>query len=105
VGFKAEEPATVEFVRVWLSLLQASLEKKAPESAQKNINLEILRALEVPMPPIELRQQFARRLAAIERCKTVQRRAIDGCAGLFTSLENSAFRGEIVSEGCCGITR
>ena len=104
VGFTAEESATVEFVRVWLSLLQASLEKNAPESAQKNINLAILRALKVPTPPIELRRQFARRLAAIERCKTVQRRTIDGCARLFASLQHRAFRGEIVFEGRYGIT-
>ncbi|HRA89425.1 MAG TPA: hypothetical protein PK992_15175, partial [Planctomycetaceae bacterium] len=43
VGFRADDPATVEYVRVWLSFLQKALEDSAPESAQKNINLAILR--------------------------------------------------------------
>jgi type I restriction enzyme S subunit len=95
VGFKAEEAATVEFVRVWLSFLQATLEKSAPESAQKNINLEILRALKVPTPGIERRREFARRIAAIERCKAVQRSSSVYCETLFATLQHRAFRGEL----------
>lgn len=52
VGFRAASDATVEYVRVWLSFLQKMLEDAAPESAQKNINLAILRDLDVPLPPI-----------------------------------------------------
>lgn len=95
VGFRAEERATVEFVRLWLSFLQKILEKKAPESAQKNINLEILRALEVPNPGIELQRKFTRRIDAIERCKIVGRRAIHEYNMLFASLQHRAFRGEL----------
>lgn len=95
VGFRAEEQATVEFVRVWLSFLQASLEKRAPESAQKNINLEILRALEVPTPNINLQREFARRVGAIERCKIPLRRAADECDTLLVALQHLAFRGEL----------
>lgn len=96
VGFRAPEPATVEYVRVWLSFLQKTLEKNAPESAQKNINLEILRALDVPTPGITLQRVFADRLRAIERCKIAHRRAIDECNTLFASLQQRAFRGELV---------
>ena len=95
VGFRAEERATVEFVRLWLSFLQKNLEKKAPESAQKNINLEILRALEVPNPGIELQRKFTRRIDAIERCKIVGHRAIHEYNMLFASLQHRAFRGEL----------
>src|SRR5262249_42598443 len=95
VGFTAEERATVEFVRVWLSFLQASLERNAPESAQKNINLEILRSLDVPAPDIELRRQFARTLDAIERCKGSSRQAIDGVDALYVAVQHRAFRGEV----------
>ena len=35
VGFRADDPETVEFVRGWLTFLQKSLEDAAPESAQK----------------------------------------------------------------------
>ena len=97
VGFRAEERATVEFVRVWLSFLQASLEKSAPESAQKNINLEILRALDVPAPDIELRREFAHKLDAIERCRGSFRQTIDGFDALFGAVQHRAFRGDLHS--------
>ena len=95
VGFSPREQGTVEFVRIWLSFLQASLERSAPESAQKNINLEILRALDVPTPPLEALLEFDRRLAAIECCKDSHRQSIDGFESLFTSLQHRAFRGEL----------
>jgi type I restriction enzyme, S subunit len=58
VGFRAEDPATVEYVRIWLSFLQKALEDRAPESAQKNINLAILRDISLPLPPFPLRKLF-----------------------------------------------
>lgn len=97
VGFQAADRATVEFVRVWLSFLQATLEKTAPESAQKNINLEILRALRVPTPGIDARREFARRLDIVERFKLAQRHAVSGCDKLFAALQHRAFQSELAS--------
>ncbi|GMV83795.1 MAG: hypothetical protein AMXMBFR7_49790 [Planctomycetota bacterium] len=95
VGFRAEDPATVEFVRSWLSFLQKSLEDAAPESAQKNINLALLRSLTVPVPPITLQREFARRVAAVEALKTAQRASLAELDALFASLQHRAFRGEL----------
>jgi type I restriction enzyme S subunit len=82
-------------VRGWLSFLQASLEDRAPESAQKNINLEILRGLDVPTPERELQRAFTRRIAAVERLKTADRGSLAELDTLFASLQNRAFRGEL----------
>ncbi|EQD30019.1 Type I restriction enzyme StySPI specificity protein, partial [mine drainage metagenome] len=95
VGFRSDEPSTVEFVRCWLSFLQASLEDKAPESAQKNINLEILRALDIPTPEIHLRIEFACRVAAVESLKGNERDALAEFDVFFASLQHRAFRGEL----------
>jgi type I restriction enzyme S subunit len=95
VGFRADDLGTVEFVRCWLSFLQASLEDKAPESAQKNINLEILRGLDVPAPDLPLRAEFARRIEAAESLKGHERNALAGLNALFDSLQQRAFRGEL----------
>lgn len=95
VGFRADEPATVEFVRGWLSFLQASLEDKAPESAQKNINLEILRGLDVPTPDLGLRRAFARRIAGTEQLKAAHRASLAQLDALFASLQHRAFEGEL----------
>ena len=95
VGFRAEDSATVEFVRSWLSFLQKSLEDAAPESAQKNINLALLRNLAVPIPPISLQREFARRVSAAEELKTDQRTSQVELDALFTSLQHRAFQGEL----------
>jgi type I restriction enzyme S subunit len=95
VGFRAEDPATNEYVRVWFSFLQRSLEEAAPESAQKNINLAILRNLDIAIPPRNLREEFRRRVAAIERTKAVQRTSEAKLGALFASLQHRAFRGEL----------
>lgn len=95
VGFTASDPAIVQFVRVWLSFLQKTLEESAPESAQKNINLAILRDLDIPQPPLALQQTFAHRITAIEALKTTHRAALAELDALFASLQHRAFRGEL----------
>lgn len=95
VGFRAEDAATVEFVRVWLSFLQKGLEDSAPESAQKNINLAILRDLDVPFPPVQLQHEFARRVAAVEKVKINHRDSLVELDALFGALQHRSFRGEL----------
>lgn len=95
VGFTAPHPATVEYVRVWLSFLQKALEDAAPESAQKNINLAILRDLKVPVPPLGSQQTFATRIQAIESLKATHRAALAESDALFVSLQHRAFTGEL----------
>ena len=95
VGFQADDPATVEYVRVWLSFLQKALEDSAPESAQKNINLAILRGLSIPLPPLPLQQTFATRIASIEALKATHRRALAALDALFASLQQRAFAGAL----------
>ena len=95
VGFQADDPATVEYVRVWLSFLQKALEDSAPESAQKNINLAILRGLSIPLPPLPLQQTFATRIASIEALKATHRRALAALDALFASLQQRAFAGQL----------
>lgn len=50
VGFQNKNPAIITYIQCWMSFLQSHIEQMAPESAQKNINLEILRGLTVPVP-------------------------------------------------------
>ena len=95
VGFRADDPATVQYVRVWLSFLQKMLEDSAPESAQKNINLAILRGLNVPLPPLPLQQTFATRIQAIEALKATHRAALAQLDVLFASLQQQAFAGQL----------
>lgn len=95
VGFQAADVATVIFIREWLRFIQASLEDAAPESAQKNINLKVLRNLEVPTPPIELQRQFTRRIDAGRRLAEQSARQAEELDSLFASLQHRAFRGDL----------
>lgn len=95
VGFTAEHPATVEYVRIWLSFLQKTLEDSAPESAQKNINLAILRNLEIPLPSIELQENFLKGLQKINALHRSQSAHLTIAEKLFNSLQHRAFQGEL----------
>ncbi len=58
VGFKPNTPTRVEYVQSALDLMQQRIEETAPMAAQRNINLQILRELQIPVPDISLQQRF-----------------------------------------------
>ena len=95
VGFTASHQSTVEYVRVWLTFLQATIEAAAPESAQKNINLAILRELPISLPPQDDQDEFATRLSAINTLKETHRVSLAELEALFASLQHRAFRGDL----------
>ena len=64
-------------------------------AGQFNINTESLAAIPVPVPPLDLQREFARRVAAVEKLKTSQRAALTELDALFASLQHRAFRGEL----------
>jgi type I restriction enzyme S subunit len=48
----AVEGKTSQFVRMFIELTRTAIEKFAPATAQKNINLEIITELMLPLPPL-----------------------------------------------------
>lgn len=89
VGFSAADRPTVEYVRFWLSFLQQTLEANAPASAQKNINLAILRELQIPVPPIDRVERFAAAVDKVEAIRKAQRLAVDEGQKLNRALEHA----------------
>ena len=70
--------------------------KAARRSAvQFNINTKEMSALRVPVPPISLQREFARRVTAVERLKTAHRASLAELDALFATLQHRAFRGEL----------
>lgn len=94
VGFCADSP-TAQYVRVWMGFLQGALEAAAPQSAQKNINLALLRNLPVARPHRDLMAAFEGRLGAMEQVGDRVRHSVDGLDGLFQSLQARAFSGRL----------
>lgn len=95
VGFTPGINATTEYIQHWLSFLQQELETQAPQVAQKNINLAILRNLNLPLPPKSLQQQFTDFVNSVNRVKTSQTVSLTHLDTLFASLQKRAFRGEL----------
>lgn len=96
VGFNANKNITSNmFVHYWLKFYQIILERTAPESAQKNINLKILEALDIFVPPLCKQNEFIDILNQIESQKSVCREATKNLENNFNSLMQRAFKGEL----------
>ena len=93
VGFKSNEKTNTHYVQHWLSFLQKILEETAPMAAQKNINLKILRELQIPLPPVDLQKKFADLVGEKDRQKDMVRTNIERSETLFNSLLQRAFKG------------
>ena len=83
VGFAPNNLVTVEYIQTSLDLIQRHIEENAPQAAQRNINLRILRQLEIPVPPYFLQRRyselvtFARQMASstLNAADTASRRS------------------------------
>lgn len=95
VGFKPNQLVTTEYVQTWLSFLQKILEANAPESAQKNINLAILRDLDIPLPPIEQQVRFTNTVEKINEINRKFNNSNKLKGGGFNSLSQKAFAGDL----------
>lgn len=93
VGFAPSEAVTVDYIQQWLGFLQPTLERNAPQAAQKNINLDILRNLPVPVPPIALQRHFATKADAVRSIAIQQAAASAAAKSTFDSLLHRTFAG------------
>lgn len=64
-------------------------------TAQPKLNRSNLDRISVPLAPIELQREFARRVMAVERVKTAHRASLAELDALFATLQHRAFRGEL----------
>jgi len=104
VGFVTKtEKARVLYVHFLFKFFQALLESKASQTAQKNINLDILRNLKVPCPPLELQTQFAQIVEKTEALKSQYQQSLQELENLYGSLSQRAFKGELTTNKTAGI--
>lgn len=64
-------------------------------SAQPKLNQAALNRIPIPYPPLSLQDAFCRRLHALSALNRSQDSAVDEAEGLFNSLVQRAFRGEL----------
>jgi type I restriction enzyme S subunit len=92
VGFTSNNLVRTEYVQWWMVFLQKILEEKATESAQKNINLGILRSLDIPVPPIELQNKFALIIEQVEKTKQKMCASLEEMNKNFNALMQRYFK-------------
>jgi type I restriction enzyme S subunit len=103
VGFlPAEEPSLVRFIELFLRTAKQGLEQYAPATAQKNINLEVLSIVAVPLPPLA---EQSRIVSEIDRLFSVALSGGDAVihnakkvARLRQSILKWAFEGRLVDQ-------
>jgi type I restriction enzyme, S subunit len=59
------------------------------------LNMNIIKAMPIPIPPLSLQQEFAQRIGTIESLKAQHRESLAYLDTLFASLQHRAFRGEL----------
>ncbi|WP_332602508.1 hypothetical protein [Arthrobacter sp. S2(2024)] len=76
---------------------RAEISRRATGSggSMKNISKPKLLAIPISLPPFELQQTFATRVAAVERFKETHRKHLAELDALFASLQHRAFNGEL----------
>jgi type I restriction enzyme S subunit len=96
VGIQAHnDKATAEYIERTLRFWRPIFISQAPETARANINLETLRPLKIPIPPLALQKEFSRQFLAIEKLKTMHKASLVELDSLFASLQYRTFRGEL----------
>lgn len=96
VGFTPHEGVcTSVYVHFLFGFLQKILETTAPQAAQKNINLAILRALEVPRPPFTLQKDFEMFVMKAVAVLDDQGDSLEIINMTYRSIQQRAYRGEL----------
>ncbi len=95
VDSKRIEPSFLSFFLSFEAGGQRQIAKAQYGQTKPGLNFEQLRRFQVPVPPIEMQREFARRVQAVEKLKAAQRASLAELDALFASLQHRAFRGEL----------
>lgn len=88
VGFIPSEKINLTYIQYWFKSLQQILERQAPQTAQKNINLQILSQLDVMLPPKFEQERFSILVEQADKSKFELKRAIEAIDKVIKSLIN-----------------
>ena len=75
--------------------LYREFERRAAGATVKNLNIDLVKGVPIPIAPFELQREFARRVEFVEKMKRSQGESLVGLKALFASLQHRAFRGEL----------
>jgi type I restriction enzyme S subunit len=88
-----------EFIYYYLRYVRSDLERTAPQSAQKNINLKTLAPLPIPDVPIDEQRRMVSYLdnidKSISRLERLQAQTSAELDAMLPSILDKAFKGEL----------
>ena len=102
VGFIPDVSVVAEFFESFIRTQRDNLEQFAPATAQKNINLQVLAELVVPLPPAAEQRRIVaeveRRLSVIQRVEAAVEASLQRAERLRQSILKRAFSGQLVPQ-------
>ena len=103
VGFVANPlVCDVRFVQWVIKVAKADLEREAPATAQRNINLATLEALDIELPSLTEQTEIVRRVSLLmnhgDRMEERLQHALSATNSLTSASLAKAFRGELVPQ-------
>lgn len=90
-----DERNSYDYSRFVLEHRLAELKRISKGTNTKYLTMELLNRICVPVPPISLQGEFARRVTAVERLKAAHRASLAELDALFATLQHRAFKGEL----------
>jgi type I restriction enzyme S subunit len=75
--------------------VKKQIDARATGSTVRGIRQRELRKVMIPVPPLPVQHDFARRVAAVEKLKAAHRISLTELNALFAMLQDRAFRGEL----------
>ena len=99
VGLVPHSDINVHYIECFIRTAQKNLDRYAPATAQKNINLEILESVAIPMPPKDeqffLAKLLEQHLEDVNGTKELCQKERLRCAALRQSILKQAFTGQL----------
>ena len=103
VGFLSDNDlVTTKFLGIFLRTEKDQLERFAPATAQKNINLQILSELAIPLPPLaeqhHIVAEVERQMSVIQQAEATVEASLKRSERLRQSILKQAFSGQLVPQ-------
>lgn len=99
VGFVPSDNVNVKFVEFYIRTIKDNLERYAPATAQKNINLDVLQKVEIILPPLEEQHRIVaeveRRLSVVGEIESAVEAGLLRASRLRQAILRSAFEGRL----------
>lgn len=96
ITFDTKKISTVFFYHFLASdLFQRHLQGQMKQGIQSHLGHKTFGVQKLPLPPLPLQREFARRVTAVEALKTAHRASLAELDALFATLQHRAFKGEL----------